>query len=174
MRIRPVIGVFVLSLVFVNAQSVDFTDQVLQDGRSVYSNIPAECVRDGVLICLQYHPLNQLHFNHSRAPASATVARPTPKTSRTRVIRQSPAAAASASQATAANAQLSVLEQLVEMNRILDEHFPGAGSAQDRARVKQQQSQIMNILNTVEGVASEDAKPTIRRAIEIFQSGISQ
>ncbi len=39
--------------------AVDFSGQMQQDGKSVYSNIPAECVEDGVLICLQYHPMNQ-------------------------------------------------------------------------------------------------------------------
>ncbi len=58
------------------------------------------------------------------------------------------------------------------MNNLLDEHFPGQDSAQDRARVQQQQNQIMQLLGTVEDAAPEDMRPTIRQAIEIFQSGM--
>ena len=156
--------------------AVDFSGQMQQDGKSVYSNIPAECVEDGVLICLQYHPMNQLHFQKSQPANSSSANSSSPAASQsTRAnvrISSGDNTGAQASGQAAISPQLSVLQQLVEMNNLLDEHFPGQGSAQDRARVQQQQNQIMQLLGTVEDAAPEDMRPTIRQAIEIFQSGM--
>ena len=161
--------------------AVDFTGQKQLDGKSVYSNIPAECVEDGVLICLQYHPMNQLHFQKSQPSTSASVNASSPTSSQStragvRISSGSTAdnTAAQASGQASISPQLNVLQQLVEMNRMLDEHFPGQGIAQDRARVQQQQNQIMQLLGSVEDAAPDDMRPTIRQAIEIFQSGMVQ
>ncbi len=160
-----------------SAVAVDFTGQVQQDGSSVYSNIPADCVEDGVLICLQYHPMNQLHFQRPQAsakpsPSAASTASSKSSSGQVRIKSQTAGNSAEAAGQAALNPQLGVLQQLVEMNKILDQHFTGQGSAQDRLRVQQQQNQVMQLLGTVEEAASEEMRPTIRQAIEIFQSGM--
>lgn len=156
--------------------AVDFTDQQQQGGKSVYSNIPADCVEDGVLICLQYHPMNQLHFKKSASRADLSTARPQ---SGRPAVKTGPRASSNPAVTvgpgpTGVNAELNVLQQLIEINQVLDEHFPGNGSDEHRARVKQQQNQLMQLLGAVEQAAGDEARPVIRQAIEIFQSGLAK
>jgi len=40
-----------------SAQAIEFTQYVNEDGHLVTSNIPQECVENGVLKCHQYHPV---------------------------------------------------------------------------------------------------------------------
>lgn len=40
-----------------SAQAIEFTQYVNKEGNLVTSNIPQECVVDGVLKCHQYHPV---------------------------------------------------------------------------------------------------------------------
>ena len=51
---------------------ISFTSFQTEDGRVIYSNIPRRCIRDGLLICSQYHPLHAGDAEAAKAAARDT------------------------------------------------------------------------------------------------------
>ena len=152
------------------AGAVEFQRYTNSDGVTVYSNVPANCIRDSVLTCLQYHPVISAE---KPAATSHSSAKPPVAKSRPRTGRPAATTARRSEPATRdTRLQLGVLEQIAEMNAIINQYYPGLPDPADAQKAREQQENILEVLQVIQKAASGEERSTIDRAIDILRSNL--
>ena len=67
-----------------------------------------------------------------------------------------------------------MLDQAVEMNQLLNQYYPGAPDPDTAAQVREQQQDIMDVLQVIRGAADDEDRSSIDRAIDIFRSNLAE
>lgn len=68
--------------------------------------------------------------------------------------------------------QLDMLERVVEMNKLMNEYYPGKPDPDDASRVREQQDDIMDVLRVIRNSVGGDQKSSIDSAMDILRSNL--
>ncbi len=156
------------------AEAMRFYRYTNEQGETVISNVPPNCVNNARLTCMDRHPV-------SVGPPAAPTKTPE-KTTRSTTSAQSPSVSSrqaaqpgTRSKPTENNAYqplFDMLDQVVERKQLLDEYYTATPDPDTAAQVRAQQQDIMDILQTIRGSADSEDQSTIDRAIDIFRSNL--
>ncbi len=156
------------------AEAMRFYRYTNEQGETVISNVPPDCVNNARLTCMDRHPV-------SVGPPAVSTGAPDKKSQST-TSAQSPSVSSrqatqpgTQSKPTGPNAYqplFDMLDQVVERKQLLDEYYTAAPDPDTAAQVRQQQQDIMDILQVIRGTADSDDQSTIDRAIDIFRSNL--
>ena len=150
-------------------KAVKFYSYTNDQGETVFSNVPRDCVSDSVMTCMDYHPVTRRSLPETR---------PTPSPERSkRLPEKSPNASGSRNspafrQQAVNDSLLGVLENLSDMNAIIDQYFPGNADPVEAAKVRERQEKILEVLEVLKRGAGDDERPTINRAIGILRDNL--
>ncbi len=118
-----------------SANALEFKSYVNERGETVFTNLPSACIKNSRLACMQYHPLMVNKQPLPDAPPN------TAKANAAKNTAQSPARPTDngAKPDISKSALLGLravkgLKQLVEANKILDQHFPAGSIGGNSAR----------------------------------------
>ncbi len=157
-------------IVATSSQAVRFHSYVNDKGQTVYSNVPANCIRQSVLTCNQYHPVVS---TGSSVSSSADATGKTKNLNAPVISNGKGGYSNSLSQRkpnlVETNSKFDILDRIVEMKKVVDEYFPGNGSSTERGHVRQQQDDIMGVLQLIKNAADPEESLSIERAIDIFR-----
>ena len=165
----------VILLYMSSSYALGLQSYVDEQGRTVFTNLPAECVKDSRLTCMEYHPLVS-QTGSSANDSEAIASRPTGPFSsadnqRCKTLAD-PGAASGDNQSALPG--LDVLQSLVEVNRIVDQYFPGDANPEMVQDVRQKQEKILKMLGGLRNSADQEQKSTIDRAIEVLRSNMAR
>ena len=165
-----------LGLCALPAQALRFNSYVNEQGQTVYSNVPKQCIRGQLMTCGDQHPVMSGQADNRPAVANAPVARSDgkrraaqPKQSAGRHTVGMPGSSAQVNE----DSLFSILNQVSEMNALLDEYFPGNPDPEELARVRQQQEGILEILQGIKKAATSEQQSSIEKAIDILRSNLA-
>lgn len=152
-------------------QALKFHSYVNEKGETVFSNVPDNCIKDSTLTCLKYHPV------FSSAPEATLKPESIPNQSghRTNSAKNSPSNRDHINDLfgkKGSGLQLDMLERVLEMNKLMNEYYPGEPDPDDASRVRQQQDEIMDVLRVIRNSVGGDQKPSIDRAMDILRSNL--
>jgi hypothetical protein len=154
------------------AYAVKFHSYVNEKGETVFSNVPRKCTRNSSLTCLEYHPVfAQEPSKSAAAPESESrhVTKPSRRAENDQAhsMRRLPFP-----ENPGIDQQFDILNKIVEMNKIVDEYFPAKSSQETMDKARQQQQDILDALQMIRNVSSEEESPSIEKAIDILRSNL--
>ncbi len=158
------------------AQAMRLYRYTNEQGETVISNVPPKCIKDARLTCMERHPVavGQPGVKPAATQKKSRPAKTAAKPGRS--SRKTAAKSTQPGQTASRNSQplFNMLDQVVEVNKLLDEYYPGAPDPGTAAQVREQQQDIMDVLQVIRGVADDDDQSTIDRAIEVFRSNLAE
>jgi hypothetical protein len=162
-----------LSVYASSAYALKFHSYVNEKGETVYSNVPRNCTRNSSLTCLEYHPVIKQSGNHQSIANhdSGNAGKINQAKKQQKHQRQSPGNPY-LTDTPSIDQQFDLLNNIVEMNKLMDEYFPAPPDPQQSRQVRQQQQDILNVLQSIKNLSSEEESPSIEKAINILRSNL--
>lgn len=159
------------------AYALKFHSYVNDRGETVFSNVPAKCVKDSSLTCMQYHPL--FAEPEVKAESTGTTANgdsgQQASSSRRSTGGRSPLPAAVLKLGNAGTGlDLNLLDRVVEMNQLIDTYYPARPDPAAAQQVREQQQEILEVLEMIRKGADTGQQTTINKAIEVLRSNLAE
>lgn len=168
-----IIIAFTVLMIATSTQAIKFHSYINDEGKTVFSNVPKNCVNQSVLTCLQYHPVISTDNRDSKSNGVDTKNR----SNQTTTLTGHPGRNINSrfqfqqrSNETGRNHEFDVLNRVVEMNKLINDYFPGNGSSSDANQVRQQQNNILEVIQVIRKAANPEERQSIDHAIDIFRS----
>lgn len=169
MESKIIIGL-ILILHATTPYAVKFHSYINEKGETVFSNIPKKCIQKSTLTCLQYHPLMFTGDKKSNTSGKAKsyLKQSGQKTKHSEYSRPEKIDNSNDSYDTS----FDILNNIVEMNNLMNEYYPAESDPVEANKVRQQQEDILDVLQVIKGVSSEGEKSSIDRAINILRNNL--
>ena len=175
MKIKLTVGLFIL-LAVSNSYALKFHSFVNEKGETVYSNVPQECIRNAVLTCMDRHPavLDSRKSDRRSYGTGTGSARFAGKNSNQQSSRRKTSNMDVDNQPSGASvtSAFGVLQNIVEMNKLMNEYYPAQADPADSAKVRAQQEDILDVLDIIRAASSNEEQGTIDKAIDILRSNL--
>lgn len=151
--------------------AVKFHSYTNEQGETVFSNVPQNCIKNSSLTCLEYHPVLS---NKATNPERKThqdqfgqkANRPTlDKSGNNNLLEHL---------GSTEGLQPDILNRIIEVNRLLNEYYPAKPDPGAARKVRQQQEGILDVLQVIRNTAGDTEKPIIDRAIDVLRSRLVQ
>lgn len=153
--------------------AVKFHSYINDKGETVFSNVPQNCIKNSTLTCLKYHPVFSSGTNSTVEPGSDS-SQPVPKAKNPINARSNNSNSNAQSRKSGTGLQLDILDRVVEMNKVINEYFPGQPDPLEANQVRQQQDDILDILQVIRNTASGEEQSSIEKAIDVLRSNLVQ
>lgn len=150
-------------------KAVKFYSYTNDEGVTVYSNVPRDCVSGSVMTCMDYHPAIRGAESGPQVAADAVGRNSTPANP---VNRSASRSLPEFQQQAVEHGLFNVLENIGEMNALVDQYFPGNSDPVEAAKVRQRQEKILDMLEIIRRGAGDDEKSSIDRAIGILRDNL--
>lgn len=166
-----IITAFFLLLYASNLYAVRFHSYINEKGETVFSNVPEKCIQKSALTCSEYHPVMSTAYKN---PVKQKLEnRQTGKRSNPRINKGADKSDNKETfSSTSQGSSFEILNNIVEMNNLMNQYYPAEPDKADAARVRQQQEEILDVLQIVKGASSEGEKSSIEKAINILRENV--
>lgn len=164
-----------LSLFCASADAIRFHSYTNEKGETVYSNLPRKCVSDSIMTCAGYHPVNRDVETQQNTLDKAPSAKQSSRNKKGYSTNTAPSGTGFPTTGDQLGQEqlFGILENIVEMKGVLDKYFPGSSDPQEATKVRQQQQQILGVLQGIKQGADSDERPLIERAINILRENLA-
>lgn len=154
--------------------AVKFHSYINEQGETVFSNVPRKCIKNSTLTCLEYHPAMSGGSPEKRSSGSQNSTKNQPVTKAGRPLNSTTNGTSNIQQPRqkAIEQKLDILDSIVEMNDIINEYYPGKPDPAEASRVRQQQEDILDVLQVIKSSADSEEKTSIEKAMDILRSNL--
>jgi hypothetical protein len=166
-----IITAFFLFLYASNLYAVRFHSYINEKGETVFSNVPEKCIQKSALTCSEYHPVMSNAYKNpvkQKIDNSQTSKRSKPRTNKRAYKSDNKETFLN----TSVGSSFEILNNIVEMNNLMNEYYPAEPNKADADRVRQQQEDILDVLQIIKGASSEGEKSSIEKAINILRENV--
>jgi hypothetical protein len=165
------ITAFFLFLYVSNLYAVRFHSYINEKGETVFSNVPKKCIQKSALTCLEYHPVMSTPEKKSNRPE--LVPENTEFNANHQIYNRAHKSVNEETPfTTSLDSSFEILNNIVEMNNLMNQYYPAEPDKAEAARVRQQQEDILDILEIIKGASSAGEKSPIEEAIQILRSNL--
>jgi len=131
----PIAATLGLLFYLSSSHALELKSYVNERGETVFTNVPSACIKNSRLACMQYHPLMAKKQPPADARPNAAKANTAKNTAQSSTRPTDNGAKPDISKSALLGLRAAQgLKQLVEANKILDQHFPAGSVGGNAAR----------------------------------------